>query len=143
MKVFSKIQVFVRLSFRRKLLLSVLFLLSLYSYIMLLFFKKKAKFGERNKPVVKSGSVDMELVKDISFAIRIVSKYSPWQNVCRHQAFQAKMLCDFNKIPYTIYIGVKKNEDGVLEGHAWTIVNEQFMTGFCKVEEYVIQTSFS
>lgn len=143
MTLFSTIQTFARLSFRRKLLLLVMLPISLYSFIMLLLFKKKAKFGEREKPLEKSDEVDMQLVSDISFAIRIMSKYTPWQNVCRHQAYQAKILCNFYKIPYTIYVGFKKNADGVIEGHAWTIVNEQFITGFCRVEEYVVHTSFS
>ncbi|GAB3521479.1 lasso peptide biosynthesis protein [Emticicia fontis] len=110
---------------------------------MLLFFKKNATFGKRDMPVIQSDTIDMQLVRDISFAIRIISKYSPWKNVCRHQAYQAKLLCNFYKIPYTIYIGFKKNANGVIEGHAWTIVNEQLITGFCRVEDYVVQSRFS
>lgn len=144
MKFLSKIPVFFKLSLRRKVLLAVVVPLSLYSYFAFRFFRKKARFGEMNKPIpTRQDGVDMALVKDISIAIRVISKYSPWENVCRHQALQAKILCRFYKIPYMIYVGFKKNHAGIIEGHAWTMVNEEFVTGFCIVEEYSIQTIFS
>ena len=143
MDFFTKIQMLFRLSFRRKVLLLALVPVSLYSYLILRFFSEKAKFGKINKVVETANNVDRQLLKDISFAISIISKYSLWQNVCRHQAYQAKILCRFYKIPYTIFIGFKKNPEGQIEGHAWTMVNEQFVTGYCRVEDYMVQTTFS
>ena len=144
MKILSKIRVFFKLSLQRKLLLAVVIPLSLYSYFAFRFFKKSTRFGEMNKPLRTSHEgVDMAIVRDISMAIRVVSKYSPWENVCRHQAYQAKILCRFYKIPYTIYVGFKKNQSGAIEGHAWTMVNEEFVTGFCIVDEYAVHTIFS
>jgi hypothetical protein len=83
------------------------------------------------------------VVKDISYAIRVLSKYTPWENVCRHQAYQAMLLCRFYRIPYQIFVGFKKNNEGKIEGHAWTTVNGEIITGFCKVEEYVISAIYS
>lgn len=144
MKYLKKISVFFKLSLRRKFLLAAVVPLSLYSYLVFRFSKKNARFGEMNKTLrTRHDGIDMSLVKDISLAIRVMSKYSPWQNVCRHQALQAKIFCKYYKIPYTIYVGFKKNQDGVIEGHAWTMVNEEFVTGFCIVDEYAVQTIFS
>lgn len=144
MKLLSKISAFFKLSLRRKFLLAVMVPLSLYTYFVFRFFKKNARFGEMNKPQqTRHDGIDMALVRDISLAIRVISKYTPWENVCRHQALQAKILCRFYRIPYIIYVGFKKNTSGEIEGHAWTIVNEQFVTGFCMVNEYTVQTIFS
>jgi Transglutaminase-like superfamily len=143
MNIERTFRTFYRLSFRRKLLLLSLIPLSLYSTFMLRFFKKKAKFGEKEKKLLDNTLINMTLVKDISFAIRVLSKYTPWENVCRHQAYQAKLLCRFYQIPYQIYVGFKKNNEGKIEGHAWTKVSGEIITGFCKVEEYTIQAVYS
>ena len=141
MNIERKFRIFYRLSFRRKVFLLLLIPLSLYSKVMLSFFKKKAKFGE--KKLADNKSIKMVLVRDISFAINVISKYTPWENVCRHQAYQAMLLCRFYRIPYQIFVGFKKSDEGKIEGHAWTMINGEIITGFCKVEEYTIQAIYS
>jgi hypothetical protein len=144
MKWLRKIPVFFKLPLRRQFLLIAVVPLSLYTYIIFRFSRKIARFGEMTKaPITLHDGVDMALVKDMSVAINAVSKYTPWHNVCRHQAYQAKILCRYYRIPYTIYVGFRKNQDGIIEGHAWTMVNEKFVTGFCNVNEYTVQTVFS
>lgn len=134
---------FKKLSFRQKVLLIVVFLISLYSYTMFRFFKHSAKFGSLTKEYENNKTIDMTLVKEISFAIRVMCKYTPWENVCRHQAYQAMLLCRYFKIPYQIFVGFKKSNEGKIEGHAWTMINEEIITGFCKTEEYTIQAIYS
>jgi hypothetical protein len=143
MNIERKFRTFYRLSFRRKFFLLLLIPLSLYSNIMLRFFKKKAKFGEKGKNLSDNKLIDTALVKDMSLAIRVMSEYTPWENVCRHQAYQAMLLCRFYKIPYQIFVGFKKSDEGKIEGHAWTMINGEIITGFCKVEEYTIQAIYS
>lgn len=143
MNIKQKILAFYHLSFRRKLFLFLLIPLSLHSNIMLRFFKKKAKFGKIETKNTGNKPVKMDLAKDIGFAIRVISKYTPWENVCRHQAYQAMLLCRYYQIPYQIFVGFKKNNEGKTEGHAWTVVGNQIITGFCKPEEYVVQNIFS
>jgi hypothetical protein len=143
MIVERKFRTFYRLNFRRKFFLLLLIPLSLYSNIMLSLFKKKAKFGEKEKKFADNKMINMSLVKDISFAIKIISKYTPWENVCRHQAYQAMLLCRFYQIPYQIFVGFKRSDEGKIEGHAWTTINGEIITGFCKVQEYTIQAIYS
>lgn len=143
MKIRLRIKRFIGLSIRQKLLLITVVFLSLYSYLKFLFFKHSAKFGRIDEPPKKHTSIDMNLVKDMRLAIKIISKYTPWENVCRHQAYQAMILCRLYQIPYQIFVGFKKSNEGKIEGHAWTVVNEEIITGFCKPEEYVVQSIFS
>lgn len=83
-------------------------------------------------------------VGDIAQAIQISSKYIPWKNVCRHQAYQAKLLCNFYKIPYRIFIGFKKDkEKNEIQAHAWTVAGGRIITGFCNPEEYTVQSIYS
>nr|WP_299421180.1 lasso peptide biosynthesis B2 protein [uncultured Emticicia sp.] len=143
MKVGLKIKRFIRLSIRQKVLLLTVLLISLYSYFLFRFFKHSAKFGYADKEFISHKTIDMVLVKDISFTISVVKNYTPWENVCRHQAYQAMLLCRLYQIPYQIFVGFKKSDEGKIEGHAWMIVQGEIITGFCKVEEFTIQAIYS
>ena len=46
-----------------------------------------AKFGHADKKLISHKTIDMTLVKDICFAIRVMKNYTPWENVCRHEAY--------------------------------------------------------
>lgn len=132
-----KIRSFFRLSTRRQLLLPATFGLSVYTWILMRFFKKHATFGQEQGKISEK-TIDSTLISDIRFAIYMVNKYAFYENVCRHQAYQAKLLCQSYDIPYQIYIGFKKNEASKIEGHAWTMVQGEMVTGFCKPEEYTV-----
>ncbi|MFD2520335.1 lasso peptide biosynthesis B2 protein [Emticicia soli] len=143
MKTWQKVRSFMKLSVRQKLLIFFVGFLSFYSFLLFKFFKQRATFGRISSGNQGILNLDMNLVNDIRFAIRIVEKYTVWKNVCRHQAYQAMILCKYYQIPYQIFIGFKKGGDGKIEGHAWTLVGNQIITGFCKPEEYVIQAIYS
>lgn len=76
MSIEQKILAFYHLDFRRKFFLFLLIPLSLYSYIILRFFKKNAKFGKIRPKNMENRVINMDLIKDISFAIRIISKHT-------------------------------------------------------------------
>lgn len=143
MKLAFKIKRFTKLSVRQKVILLIVFLISLYSYIMFRFFKHLAKFGHADKEFISHKTIKITLARDISFAIRVMSKYTPWENVCRHQAYQAMLLCKYYAIPYQIYVGFKKNEMGKIEGHAWTVVQGEMITGFCNPDDYTVQAVYA
>jgi Transglutaminase-like superfamily len=103
----KKITLFYHIPFRRKCLLLLTVVLSLYTWLLMRFFKKKAIFGQINGQN-NIQNVDNALISDIRFAIRVVNKYVSYENVCRHQAYQALLLCRYFDIPYQIYVGFKK-----------------------------------
>lgn len=136
-----KLKIFFRLSRRRQALLCVTVLLSLYTFLLMRFFRKHARFDRTKR---QSERVNELLVRDIRWAIFTTSRWVPWENVCRHQAYQAMLLCRYYRQPYRIYIGFRKSpESGKVEGHAWTTVDGEMITGFCKPEEYTVQSIFS
>lgn len=146
--ILKKLYTFYRLSTRRKLLFGLGLVLALYSWLIFRFLNKNARFGKKTegeKTFQYSFSLPRysALILDIRWTIFMVNKYIFWENVCRHQAYQAKLFCVFFNIPYQIFVGFKKNEEGKVEGHAWTLVNEEIITGFCKPEEYIVQAIYS
>jgi hypothetical protein len=137
-----KITSFFKISDRCKILIVIAWFLSLYAFLLMKYFQKKAQFN-RKKKILELKKPDSFLIKEIRTAIRVASKLSPWENVCRHQAYQAKMLCECYGINYKIFIGFKKDEENNIKGHAWTTVHDQIITGFCNPEEYQIQAIYS
>lgn len=132
---------FIGLDARKKLLFLTTVLLSLYTFVLMRYFRKRARF--ERKVMQFDTTPDSSRVKDIRWAVSAVNKYVPWENVCRHQAYQAMMLCRWYRIPYRIFVGFRKNpETGEVEGHAWTLVNGDFITGFCTPEEYTVQSVY-
>ena len=109
---------------------------------MMRFFKIYTRFGEQ-KPIINRQSNQSSIVNDIRWAIFIANKNVFWQNVCRHQAYQAMLLCKFYDIPYQVFVGFKKNNESTkIDGHAWTMINGQIITGFCDPNEYTVQAVY-
>ena len=105
------------------------------------YFRERARFDR--KKISPVNQADGQLISDIRWAIFKVNRYVPWENVCRHQAYQALCLCRCYKIPCKIFVGFRKNkETGQIEGHAWTLINEEFVTGFCDPDEYTVQAVY-
>lgn len=135
----SKLSSFLKLSNRRKVLFFYTIGLSIYVNLKMRFLNSKSYFISNNAPKV----LDENLARDISWAIFKVDKMVFWENVCRHQAYQAMILCDKYEIPYEIFIGFRKNEENrEIEAHAWTYSGSLMITGFCQPEEYTVQQVF-
>lgn len=139
--VFKKLKSFVKLSKRRKILFFKVVMLSLFKPILKLLHSPQA-FTENLIPPASAVSADLlanvqlEKVRDIAAAIELGRKYIPWKNQCRHQAWQAAVLLRRSGIPYSYHVGIKKRENNAVEGHAWVLVGERFVSGRCKLSEY-------
>jgi hypothetical protein len=86
---------------------------------------------------------DIQRVRDIAWAIRVVSKVTPWLNVCRHQAWQAAVLMSKYGLRFSYYVGAKKGEKTLLDGHSWVLSANRFVSGRCNVREYTVIQAFS
>lgn len=144
----TQINTFLRLSIHQKILVFRVLGLSVYTYFLFRFFNTRARFGKEknigNKAPLPVKNEQNQRVKDISQAIKIVSKYIPWKNVCRHQAYQAMRLCQAYKIPCQAFVGFKKEMDKKeIQAHVWTIAGGKFVTGFCNPSEYIVQSIYN
>lgn len=135
--ILKKLTSFCGLTLRRKWLVLFVVNLSFYSWLMMRFFKQYARFGGEHR---RAATENEQLITDIRWAIFVANKYVCWENVCRHQAYQAKLLCQFYGVRYQVFVGFKKNaESGHIEGHAWTMAGQEMITGFCNPAEYAVQ----
>ncbi len=139
----NKIKSFLRLGPSRKTIVIQALGISIYTYFLFRFFNRQARFGERTTPSASFNQVPHKKANDIGWAIQVVAKYISWKNVCRHQAYQAKLLCNFYKVPCLIFVGFKKEpRKNEIEAHAWTIAGGKIVTGFCNPEDYIVQSVY-
>ena len=138
----KKIFLYLKLPLHRKILLIQALILAIYVVFIMYFTPSKARFGKRHLPDDYTRNIDLNKVFDIRFCIRVVAANVPFRFYCRHEAYLAKLLCTFCSIPYKINIGVHKNNFGILEGHAWTMVGEVMISGFCKPSDYQVIDCF-
>lgn len=117
-----------------------LFWLSIYRNVLLVVGSKKG-FTEH---ICKNHKGQWELTpdkiiltKDITLAIKVINKYIPWKNVCRHQSWQAVVLLVKNEVPFDYYVGIHKKAK-IKEGHSWVKVKEKFVCGNCIEEDYYL-----
>ncbi|WP_162817952.1 lasso peptide biosynthesis B2 protein [Niabella yanshanensis] len=133
----------MRLSLSRKIIVIQAFCVSVYTFFLFRFFNRRARFGEKIPSTGSLYQLPYKKAIDIGWAIQIVAKYISWKNVCRHQAYQAKLLCNLYKIPYMIFVGFKKDaHTNEIEAHAWTVAGGKIITGFCNPDEYMVQSVY-
>ncbi|MHA8066748.1 lasso peptide biosynthesis B2 protein [Aquirufa sp. ROCK2-A2] len=126
---------------RRKLLFFGLSL-SVYSYFLFRFSPKHARFGDSNTHLKPEKPDFIAIILGVRFVIKVLTKYIPWEFMCRHQAWLASVLLKKYQVPYTVFVGFKKNNEGKIEGHAWTIAQNIMVSGFCDPKEYTVQTTY-
>lgn len=128
------------LTARQRKLILLVFWLSIYRNLLLLWGSKKA-FTEHVLQNQKVNTVltseKIAIAKDITMVISIVNKYLLWKNVCRHQSWQAVYLLLKYQIPFDYFVGIEKNKPKK-EAHSWVKVNNKFICGKCNENKFTI-----
>lgn len=115
----------------KKLLFEALFLTALARAVILLIpFKKYQKYlGVYSQETSYEMLIDKNsLIKRISWAVNIVSKYTPWESKCLVQAVTAQRMLKARKIGSTLYLGVNKDTNN-MHAHAWLRCGQVIVTG--------------
>ncbi|MDX2360020.1 MAG: lasso peptide biosynthesis B2 protein [Crocinitomicaceae bacterium] len=92
----------------------------IYYCKLLLIFLSFKKLSHRFKyDGDESAEVDHILVKKIQEAILRSNKLHNWKNVCLVNTLTARWMMNIRSNPSVAYLGVRKNEKGSIEAHAW------------------------
>jgi hypothetical protein len=83
---------------------------------------------------MEESSIDLneteyEVIKRVSWAVKVASKYTPWESKCLVQAATAQRMLKVRKISSTLYLGVKKDAQNKMEAHAWLRSGVIIITG--------------
>lgn len=68
-------------------------------------------------------------IQQISHAVELASRYTPWRSSCLVQAAAAMTLLGRRKLDCTLYLGTAKNAAGRLAAHAWVRSGPIYVTG--------------
>ena len=78
----------------------------------------------------------------VSWAVRAMSRHTPWQSACMAQAIAAKRLLQVRGVPSTLYMGLAKDESTSLQAHAWLRCGGFVVTGREGRERYSVVATF-
>lgn len=87
------------------------------------------------------------VLRDVSHAISIMSKYTFWHSKCLVKAIAGMKMLERRQIESTLYLGTAKDEGGELSAHAWLrsgpfyVTGAEVMNGFTVVGKFAKQIS--
>ena len=84
-----------------------------------------------------------ESVERVGWGVGVVARFTPWDSNCLAQALAAKRMLERRRIRSTLYLGVRKDDRGQLQAHAWLRWGDQLITGGRGHEDYAVVASFA
>ncbi|WP_214821063.1 MULTISPECIES: lasso peptide biosynthesis B2 protein [unclassified Exiguobacterium] len=78
----------------------------------------------------------------VKVAIARASRHTPWTSNCLAQSLAAAWMLGRRQISSSTYLGVKRDNNGSMIAHSWTISGEQFVTGKKGHETFHVTQTF-
>lgn len=145
--IITKLKVFMRLTMKVKLLVFEAFVLSAVVRAMVLvipFNKLKRVFGKhKNTSSFEIDHNQYEMIKNVSWAVVTITKYTPWESKCLVQAITAQYMLKRRGVHSTLYLGVSKEGASALKAHAWLRAGKAYVTGGGNKEDFTEVARFS
>jgi hypothetical protein len=91
----------------------------------------------------KESQEKLKRARRISWAVRTMSRYTPWTSNCFPQAIAAKRMLQRRQIASTIYLGFSKQDAKDFEGHAWLRCGPLYLTGGQNRHQFVALSTFA
>ena len=123
---------FFKINKNKKMTLAIYGLTAFYRAQMLLIPSKilQKHWGKKNEE-----SPNEETIENYRYAYRVsrevnrIADKTPWESKCLVRALTARFLLHRKDIFTTLYLGVGKDENGVMVAHAWLRCGERYVTG--------------
>jgi hypothetical protein len=149
MHLLGKIKRFWQMPWQRKSLFFEAYCLSLWAFIALKWLPFKyvqERLGTVTsiEPPLNSyiNVEELALIRQISDAIRLCSKYAFWRCVCYHQTLMATTMLRRRGVSSVAYFGFKRNHEGQIEGHAWVKSQGIVVAGHGNLAQYSVNTMY-
>ncbi|WP_212936876.1 lasso peptide biosynthesis B2 protein [Bacillus hominis] len=108
------------------------------------FSKVAPKLGiHMEETVVISDPKNTIILKEVSEAIRIVSRHTFWESRCLVKAIAAMKMLERRKIESTLYLGTAREENGMLSAHAWLRSGSAYITGAEEMQRFTVVSKFA
>lgn len=94
--------------------------------------------GEQSEETpYRSSNRHEKTLKDVSKAVRIMSRYTLWESKCLVMAIAAMKMLERRNIESTLYLGTAK-DDGRMIAHAWLRSGPFYVTGADGMEAFTV-----
>lgn len=108
------------------------------------FSKVSPKLGNHmGETAVIANSKNTLILKEISEAIRVVSRHTFWESKCLVKAIAAMKMLERRKIESTLYLGTAREENGMLSAHAWLRSGSAYITGVEEMKRFTVVSKFA
>lgn len=129
----NRIRTFFKLPLRFKIRLAGVYFRSLY-YRYLILHREFSSIADRlgRYGYEETAQPEESQKREIGItagAIRMVCPHTPWKSECLVQAYLASYYLRKKHIPYTVYLGVAREDGGKMIAHAWTRSGDFFVSG--------------
>lgn len=141
----KKLYRFLRYNKRKLLTIRIYILTAWYRLCILMIKPKKLEkyWGIRNEETDPEESLDhYRYARVVSYYVDMVASKTPWESLCLVRALTARYLLNRKKIPSTMYLGLKKDENDKLVAHAWLRCGSLYVTGG-NGKEYAMVAKFA
>ena len=142
----KKIIIFLSLSLTSKLLLVEAFILLGWARILkkISFSKVAPSLGKHmDETPFSYEEGNVKILKHISQAIDLMSKYTIWESQCLVKAIAAMKMLERRNIESTLYLGTTKDDSGKLIAHAWLRSGPFYITGAEGMERFTVVGKFA
>lgn len=85
----------------------------------------------------------IEIIRHLSSAIHIMSKYTLWDSKCLVRAIAGMKMLQRRKIESTLYLGTAKDESSKMIAHAWLRSGSYYVTGKEGMEKFTVVGKFA
>jgi hypothetical protein len=92
-------------------------------------------------PVSKDS--DISRIKHITGAIRVISRYTPWESTCMVRAVAGLKMLEKRGIESTLYLGVARDRNGQMIAHAWLRSGAYYVSGDDAMKGFVVVEKFA
>lgn len=79
----------------------------------------------------------------IGRAVRMASRYTPWQANCQAQAIAARFLLGLLGVPYALFYGVASAPERQMKAHAWVASGPVAVVGGDAFDEFTVVAVFT
>ncbi len=74
-------------------------------------------------------SIPPQEAREIGQAIERASAHTPWKSACLAQAVAGKLMLKRRRIPSRLHLGMRRDEAGKLQAHAWLESGNEVLVG--------------
>ncbi len=129
----------------RNLLIEAYILLAWARVLKVFPFRRVSPFlgSQMSETSFELAAVNIKIVKQISYAIHIMSKYTLWESQCLIKAMACMKMLERRQIDSTLYLGTAKDENGQMIAHAWLRSGPLYLTGAEEMKKFVVVGKFA